>query len=225
MKILKKLQNNIPNPPIFWQQYLQLSFDLPQKDIKVDEMSFLAIDVESTGFNPKKDSLVSIGAVRITNNKIKAAESIELFIKQNSVSRGAVHVHEIIKDVGDPAYSEKEAIKKIIEFAGNSILVGHQINFDLMMINRGLKKITGGRLKNLTLDTAKLYLRTKGTGRTQHQNVSLDYICNELNIPLDGRHSAAGDAYITAILFLKLTRKLKARGVITTVQLFKHGML
>jgi len=97
------------------------------------------------------------------------------------------------------------------------VLVGHHLRFDISILNEALKKRHAGKLRNPLIDTRDLALRVeKGRGGHDDQpgNYSLDALCQRYHIPGSDRHTAAGDAYITAILLLKLLGRLRKRGVI-----------
>jgi DNA polymerase-3 subunit epsilon len=74
------------------------------------------------------------------------------------------------------------------------------------MINQALSRFGLGKLKNDRMDTAAMHQKWKGLQQEEHH--TLDELCSFFNIPLNDRHTASGDAYITALLFLKLKKKL-----------------
>jgi DNA polymerase-3 subunit epsilon len=82
------------------------------------------------------------------------------------------------------------------------------------------------KLKNKTIDTGILYKKIKGK-KDNHFN--LDILCDEFNIPKHDRHTSSGDAFITALLFLKIIAKLKTERTIHYSDLFraneKNGLL
>ena len=83
----------------------------------------------------------------------------------------------------------------------------------------------GGKLRNKTLDTARLARRIHNpfdAPMSKQQQLSLDALCRQYHIPLGERHTAAADTYITALLFLKLLARLKKRGVDTIGELMKR---
>ena len=80
-------------------------------------------------------------------------------------------------------------------------------NFDIEMINQSLARLDLGKLKNQSMDTDIMYQKLKYLPYEQH--TSLDELCTIYKIKKSDRHTASGDAFITALLFLKLKRKLE----------------
>jgi DNA polymerase-3 subunit epsilon len=66
--------------------------------------------------------------------------------------------------------AETDAIKSLIEFIGNSILVGHHVDFDVEMINVALEKLECGRLKNEALDIDMMHLKLNDITDKQFSN-------------------------------------------------------
>jgi DNA polymerase-3 subunit epsilon len=95
-----------------------------------------------------------------------------------------------------------EVAKKIIEFTEGRIFVAHNVRFDYLFIRQEFKAL-GYNFKRNILDTVTL-------GRKLipgHRSYSLGNICRELNIEINGRHRAAGDALATVKLLEKLIEK------------------
>ncbi len=87
------------------------------------------------------------------------------------------------------------------------------------MINNALKRLKLPKLKNRVLDTGHLFQKTKLD--TSKEHFSLDELSNQFNIPLHDRHTASGDAYITAVLFLKLLAILNKKDDLKLKDLFR----
>lgn len=104
--------------------------------------------------------------------------------------------------------------------------MAHHAAFDIEMINAALKRLDLPKLKNKTIDTGILYKKLESK-KDAHFN--LDMISSEFNIPKHDRHTAAGDAFITALLFLKIISKLKKERNLHYSDLFrvsgKEGLL
>ena len=57
---------------------------------------YIVFDTETTGLNPKKDDILSIGAVKIKNNKILTSQTFEVFIKNTKeISTKSIEIHQI----------------------------------------------------------------------------------------------------------------------------------
>ena len=201
--------------PIFWQNYAQSFEDkLPEK---LSEIRFVVFDTETTGFDFNEDRILSIGAVRIENQSIEISDNFEVFLDQNKFNPETVKIHGIIKNERFEKISEYEALKKFLNYIQNSIIVAHYAGFDIKMVNKALKRNNLPKLKNKVLDTAVLYKKTRiMTNLIDRDKVySLDEIAEAYNVDLIERHTASGDAFITAIIFLKLLGRIRNKKELT----------
>lgn len=91
------------------------------------------------------------------------------------------------------------------------------------MIDQALKRHGMPKLKNQFLDTSALYKRTliQSPLLPDQEQYSLDELAEKFDIPTKDRHTALGDAYITAIAFLKILGKLKGKGNFSVKRLLK----
>ena len=210
--------------PLFWQAYLKHFEKKQDLSIPVKEATFVIFDTETTGLNYKKDKILSIGAVRLKNKQIDLADSFECFIDQEAFNPDTVPIHGILKNGQGEKLTEQEALAQFVAYCKGAILVGHNVNFDIAIVNEGLKKQTGDKLRNKTLDTAKLAIRLlKGTSQNNNPSAfSLDVLAKKFDIKLNFRHTAAGDAYITALLLVKLISRMEKRGVKKLSDLLKR---
>jgi len=207
--------------PIFWQNYAQSFEDkLPEK---LSEIRFVVFDTETTGFDFNEDRILSIGAVRIENQSIEISDNFEVFLDQNKFNPETVKIHGIIKNERFEKISEYEALKKFLNYIQNSIIVAHHAGFDIKMVNKALKRNNLPKLKNKVLDTAVLYKKTRiMTNLIDRDKVySLDEIAEAYNVDLIERHTASGDAFITAIIFLKLLGRIRNKKELTLKDLLK----
>lgn len=192
------------NYPNFWKEY---SKKFKQKQPKsVENTRFVVFDTETTGLDIINDRILSIGAIGVFDNVIDVADSIEIYLKQNQFKAESVEIHGILKEGKLTKLSEAEAMGNFISFIENAVLVAHHTAFDVEMINAALKRLELPKLKNKTIDTGILFKKLEGK-KDAHFN--LDVLSEEFNIPKHDRHTAAGDAFITALLFLKIISKLK----------------
>lgn len=173
------------------------------------------IDAETTGLDINKDRLISMGGLRVKENRILIANSFEAFLPtpDELQSTTAVAIHGIVPNSQRYAYSaEEEMLANLLRFLGDSIIVGHHIRFDVTMINKSLVRHGAGELRNQVIDTAAVAERLQPPGYwSPKDQYTLDKLARRYRIPLSDRHTALGDAYITAVLWLKLVSRLEER--------------
>lgn len=177
---------------------------------------FVALDTETTGFHYKNDRVLSIGAVSVMQNTISVADVFEIYIRQDTFNPETVKIHGLLReDRRVDAVSEEEAIQQFLDYIGNAVLVAHHANFDLTMLNTALKRMGLPKLKNQILDTSVLYTRSRITSNLidHNRSYSLDELADTLNVAKSDRHTATGDAYITALVFLKVLSRLEKKGI------------
>lgn len=193
----------------------------------LDNLVFTVLDTETTGFDLGKDKIISVGAIKVVGLAIHIEKSIEFhFPYQATDERAHISVHQMTpKKVGE-GLSLKEGYEKLLTFLENSIVVGHNIDFDVSMINYDLKKLFNFTLHNEILDTAQLAIRLeRGTTNTplRQAEYGLDALCSRYNIVASDRHHAAGDALLTATLLIKLLKNAKKKRVNTKQRLIKRN--
>jgi DNA polymerase-3 subunit epsilon len=188
--------------PKFWEKYLA-SFEVSTSN----KTRYIIFDCKTTGLNVKTDRILSIAAVAIENSQIIVGDFIEFFIQQDVSHSESIEYHRILSDPNEEKVVEAEAIIQFLEFAKNSTLVGHQISFNIEMINEVLSRLNLGTLKNQYMDIDLMH--KKLIDDVSDHIIPLDELCRIYKISKKGRHTASGDTYITALLFLKLKKKLK----------------
>lgn len=179
----------------------------------VESTRFVVLDTETTGFDYENDRILCIGAITLQNGIIAIPESFEIFIHQEHYDKSSAQIHGILKDWVMDKPSEIEALQEFLIFLGDSIIIAHHTFFDVTMINRALERNGLPPLKNKTLDTALLYKKTLIVSNLleRKDHYALDDLADKFDISKKDRHTAMGDAYITAIAFLKIVKKLKLK--------------
>ena len=203
----------------FWKKEDHL-FD---ENITIEETRFIVLDTETTGFDYINDRILCIGALVLQNNIIAIQDSFEVYVEQDHYDKSTAQIHGILKDFVIKRPSELEALELFLAYLGDSVIIAHHANFDITMINRALERNGFPELKNKALDTGVLYKRTliKSHLFERKDHYTLDDLADKFDISKKDRHTALGDAYITAIAFLKIIKKLKEKKEINLNQLFQ----
>jgi DNA polymerase III subunit epsilon len=190
--------------PQFWENYSSYFKNKQEQDLT--KVRFVVFDTETTGLNTKADCILSIGCVAIKELKVKVSDQLECYLKQEQFNSDTVKIHGLLKEGRLAKITEDDAIVQFLDYIKNAVLVAHHAAFDVTMINEALKRMKLPPLKNKVLDTGHLFQKTKPD--TSKQHFSLDELSERFKIPLHDRHTASGDAYITALLFLKVVSQL-----------------
>ncbi len=196
----KKKQLELPD---FWWAYEE-RFKHPLPEL-IKDNTFIVLDTETTGFNLTRDRMLCIGALKLKDNNIVVKDSFEVYIEQEHYDVESAEIHGILKKSKKERVSELDALKQFLVYIENHVLVGHHVMFDVNMINAALKRNGLPKLKNENLDTESLYKRTLliSTVVQKKDRYTLDDLAKKFSISKKDRHTALGDAFITAIAFLR----------------------
>ena len=170
---------------------------------------YVVFDTETTGLDPKKDDILSIGAVKIKDNKILTSQTFEVFVKNSAnISAQSKKIHGIREiDLLD-AKPVSEAIDEFLEFIGSRPLIGYYLEFDIAMINKYIKTMYGISLPNKQIEVSEIYYNQKIEFIPQGNiDLRFDTILETCKVPKMGAHNAVNDAIMTAMIFLKLKNK------------------
>ncbi len=187
-------------------------FGEPTKD------EYVCLDCETTGLNPKKDEILSIGAVIIKKNKILMRKTLNIFVKPSkNVTKESIKIHHIRPIDLENALEPKEAILELLEFIGNRPIVGYYIKFDIAIISKYTKQYIGISLPNRQIEVSSMYFKTKKrSSEYEFVDLKFDTIMKELCIPELGKHDALNDAIMTSMIFLKLKNLTLAKSTFYT---------
>jgi len=173
----------------------------------IDKVRFVVLDSETTGLNPRVDSIITIGAVSVQNGEIRLDDSFEALLKL-SRNTSAVTVHGITRDESRTGMEEPEALEKFLDYLKDGVIVGHHIGHDVATFNTAYERHWGFQMLNRSLDTMSLTLHLEKagafSGRPPIREFTLDALCEMFGVVPHDRHTAGGDAFITAQVFLRL---------------------
>jgi DNA polymerase-3 subunit epsilon len=201
-----------PRPVVYdFDLFRRLDADSELDARPLRELQYTVFDTETTGLDPRAgDELVSIGAVRIVNGRLLAHDTFEQLIDpRRAISPASVRIHGITRDMLAGKPTVEQVLPRFAQFAEDTVLVGHNVAFDMQFIER-----KGVRLHQPMLDTLLL----SAAAQPEERDHTLERLASRLGLSVVGRHTALGDAMLTAEVFLGLIRMLEARGVVTLGQ-------
>ena len=182
------------------------------------ELAFTVFDTETTGLDPAGgDEIIQIGATRIVAGKLRRESVFEQLVDpQRSVPEVGIAIHGIRPEqlAGQPTIDA--VLPAFADFAADTVLVAHNAAFDMRFLQ--IKEArTGVRFEQPVLDTL-LLSAVLHPGQGSH---GLEAIAERLGVPVLGRHTALGDAIVTAEVFVKMMPLLRERGLVTLGQVLE----
>ena len=195
--------------PPFLEPYQACFTHTWRDDEPIDRVRFVVLDSETTGLNPAVDRLITIGAVAVQGNEIVLDDSFSALL-QVERNTEAVTVHGVTRDEARKGLTEPEAIERFLDYLRDGVIVGHHIGHDIATFDAALGRHWGVKLLNRSLDTMDLTLHLERdgafAGRPPIRRFTLDSLCTMFGVIPHDRHTATGDAFITAPVFLRLLR-------------------
>ncbi|MDX5338733.1 MAG: 3'-5' exonuclease [Cyclobacteriaceae bacterium] len=211
-----KFWKKSPKPKDFVAEFLKKNSEKIPAIRTLDQLEFVVLDTETTGFDLEKDHVLSFGALKIKNRKIRVSESLELYPFSDRSVSSTVAIHGILEK--ENRVTLEDFSEKLLEFIGNGILVGHHVGYDLEMLLRILRQFGLNRFPNPVLDTMTFAIRLDhgplaDFSQIQKEPYSLDKLCQRFEVKLDDRHTAGGDAFLTAQILQKLLAIAEKKGI------------
>lgn len=174
------------------------------------DLPILVLDTETTGLDVKNDRIVALGAVRMHGMRVFPREIVDLLIHpERPIPPRATAVHGITDAMVASAPAFAELADRIQSICEGLVLVGHNIGFDIAMIEREMTLVGRDWPRPVALDTLNLYAAL----RPDRQKLDLEAIAADLGVEPRGRHTALGDALMTAEIFRRMMPSLADAGV------------
>ena len=170
---------------------------------------WVVVDVETTGLDASSDGLIAIGGVAMIDGRVVPADSVEIIVKRATASsRENIVVHGIGAQAQLAGTDPSEALRLFMDFVARAPLVAFHARFDRAFLARAIKIYINQPFDNAWIDLAELAPVLDSNTRLK----SLDEWLQRYDIPVIVRHSAAADAFATALLAARLLPEAERQG-------------
>jgi len=191
---------------------------------------FSVLDTELTGLDPRRDDIVSLGAVRMEGGRILVGGAWNTLVKPRAELGGAsVLVHRITPGRLEKAPPFDDVLPAFRAWTEGTVLAGHCINVDLGFLDREARRLGLAPFDHPAVDTLSLYgwlrqrLPAHPAFRAPIQEVDLTALARALGVAVERAHTALGDAYVTAQVLQRFLPLLAGAGVTSLSGLLRAG--
>lgn len=166
--------------------------------------NYIVLDIETTGLDPKFDEIIEISALKVENDII--VSKFETLIRPDQSINGFI---SSLTGINDRMVFNMPTIADVLpsfaEYIGNSIIVGHSVNFDINFLYDNFKRIYGVDFNNDYVDTVRI--AKKLLKELDHHRL---YDLKEyFNVYTENDHRANSDTLATFEIYLKLKNKIE----------------
>lgn len=177
-------------------------------DINLDDATYTVFDLETTGISVNYEKIIEISAVKVRHG-VTIGQFSELVNPEKNISSTIVGLTGISNADVKNARKIKDVLPDFLKFIEGTILVGHNVDFDMGHLYKNLNNLGISHEKYPYIDT--LYLAK--VLYPDHKKYALDAVCKFLGVSLDRHHRALSDATATMEIFLHMLLELTNRGI------------
>jgi DNA polymerase-3 subunit epsilon len=195
------------------------------------EARYAVIDTELTGLDERRDSIVSLGALRVVEGRIDLADRYYQEARPaSSLTPASIVLHGITPEETRERPEIGGLLRGFLDFCAGDILVGHFVEIDLQFLGKGLAAEGLPPLASRAVDTWAVYdwLSSRsphdgGPGLPRLRDPRLPELAEALGVPRGREHHALADAFVTAQVFQRMLLRLPRWEVASLGHLLRIG--
>jgi DNA polymerase-3 subunit epsilon len=176
------------------------------------EARWCAVDLEMTGLDPRRDEIISFGAIPIERGRVQLQLAASAQLRPTrEIGEASIPVHGIRDMDVASAPTLIAGIDPLLEAIAGRVIVFHSAAIDRPFLKRALRE-KGARLRHPFVDTevlGRLWLHEQEG--TLHRGLALGELAAALGVPAEQPHDSLADALTTAQVFIALATHLDAR--------------
>jgi DNA polymerase-3 subunit epsilon len=196
-----------PRAEVFDLSLLQVSEAL--EEAPLEGLLYTAFDLETTGLDPREDAIIALGAVHLLGSRVLRHEVYEALVDPGRpIPKASTEVHGLTWEMLKGKPRLEEVLPAFRAFLEGSVLVAHNGAFDMAFLRK--VGIDQPPLVDTLLLAHLLFPDLK-----DHR---LERLAERFGVPVLGRHTALGDALMTAEVYARMIPLLKERGFRTLGQ-------
>ncbi len=186
-------------------------------------VTYWALDLETGGFDPRQDPILSVGMVPVREGGIRLGESYSSLVRPEevgSIDPASIRAHHLVPGDVREAPPIEEVLGAVDARLREGALLVHQAALDVAFLRRAYRRVGMRWPSPAVVDTVALLLKAAKRARfvdpdapDTEPELNLAAARRKLGLPDYGSHDALTDAVSAAELFLVLRRRIGARSL------------
>lgn len=166
------------------------------KSLLIYPSDYVVLDIETTGFSAVNNEIIELSAIRVENNSVK--EEYTTLVKPfGYMAPRITELTGITREMTSNAPCIKDALIDFMEFVSNSIVVGHNVSFDIKFIDTKLKENHKINFNNDYIDTLQIARKML----PQLSSHKLGNLAEYFKFNSDGMHRGLKDCQVTNLCY------------------------
>lgn len=187
--------------------YDYLSTPLPSKKTECEDLVIVALDLETTGLDPRRDKILSYGLVEVRHMTVKLETSRHQLISiDGQIPEESAVIHQITDDQAATGITIEKALPELLACLAGKVMLVHYASIEQNFLSAACQTLYGAPFVIPTIDTLVLAQRLfeRRNHTIQAGDLRLFNLRPRYNLPNYKAHNALSDALATAELFLAM---------------------
>jgi DNA polymerase-3 subunit epsilon len=188
------------------RDYLRTPF--PKRTTDCREVGFLAIDLETTGLDPRRDDILSVGYVITQGNRIDLSTARHRLVRTaRAIPEASAIIHQITDDQAAQGGLLDDVLAELLEALAGKVMIAHHATVEKGFLADACQRVYGVGLPVLTVDTQAVARRVFERRHIPFKaaDLRLHALSERYDLPRYSAHNALSDALAAAELFLAQT--------------------
>jgi DNA polymerase-3 subunit epsilon len=185
------------------------TLEVPDLDLPWRDLEYCVVDLETTGLDLRRDTLISFGSVQVKAGRIHWNTRVSVDIKPSRpISVEAMTVHGLRQQDLDAAPPLSEVVDTIVSQLEGRVLVAHAAWLERAFLREPVR-MARRRWRPAVVDTAALLRATGAAPSGTGYEPDIEVAAERLGLCVHTPHQALGDALTTAEVFLAMAARLE----------------
>ena len=183
--------------------YLAIPFPKRSRDYR--QVDYLAVDLETTGLDAKKDHILSVGYVVVHGNRIDLGSARHRLVRTaRAIPEESAVIHQITDDQAARGDALQAVLADLLADLAGKVMIAHHAAVERGFLSNACKRVFGAGLLVPIIDTQAVARRTFERRHVSFKgsDLRLHALGDRFNLPRYGAHNALSDALAAAELFL-----------------------